>query len=71
MELENENPIEPIQEYRKKKQELEDLIEENKELERLYRIKKLRDRNEKLKNKLDNKVFCDDCKKWVYMDHFN
>ena len=70
MNLENETPIEPLQEHRKKQLELEELIEENRELERLLKIKKLKERNEKIKNQLDGKVFCDDCGKWVFLDHF-
>ena len=50
--------------------ELELLREERKALELQLRVKREKDRIEKLKNKLDGKVWCDDHKEWVYPEHF-
>lgn len=72
---EESEPIEPIQEHRKKQLELENLIEENRTLERLNKIKKLKERNARLRRELygkkDDMIYCDDCHKLVHPSHFN
>ena len=78
---EQNNAVEPIQEIidhrkkkeelRKKEQEASKLETERKELELTLKIRREKERIEKAKNKLDGKVFCDDCKKWVYPSHFD
>ena len=78
---EQNNITEPIQdiidhrkkkeENRKKQQEVEKLETERKELELTLKIRREKERIEKAKNLLDGKLFCDDCKKWVYPSHFD
>ena len=77
-EREQEEPLAEIKAYRKKQlenrekeEQLKLLVEERKELELALSLKREKERIEKAKNKLDGKVFCDDCKKWVWPDHFN
>ena len=71
-------PIEPISAYRKR---FEKLMNEEKQLDmlklearelqvRLDTIKEKK-RIEDLRNKLDGKIFCDDCQKWVDPSHFD
>lgn len=71
-------PIEQIitvrkkrQENAKKQHELDLIKAERKELEIKLNMIKERARLEKVKNQLDGKVFCDDCKKWVWPNHFD
>ena len=75
--IENE-PIEQISEHRKKRLEiqkkqeaLKQLREQRYELELNLNLQKEKARIEKAKNLLDGKIFCDDCKKWVYRSHFD
>ena len=78
---EQNNISEPIQdiidhrkkkeENRKKQQEADKLEAERKELELTLKIRKEKERIERAKNLLDGKIWCDDCNKWVYPDHFN
>lgn len=70
-------PIQEIIDHRKKQQEkikkkleLEKLKSEREDLQLTYNTIKEKQRIEALKNKLDGKVFCDDCHKWVYPSHF-
>lgn len=50
--------------------ELELLKEQRKALELQLAIRKEKERIEKLKNKLDGKIYCDDCNTWEYPVHF-
>lgn len=78
---EQNNISEPIQEiidHRKKqqakqekKQALEKLRLEREELQIAYNTRKEKERIDALKNKLDGKIYCDHCGKWVYNNHFN
>ena len=71
-------PIEPISAFRKR---FEKLMNEEKELDMLklearelqVRLDKIKEKKriEDLKNKLDGKIYCDDCKTWVYPSHFD
>ena len=80
-ERENEEPIQVIKDYRKKQlenrekeEQLKILEEERKELELKVKLRRERERIQKAKEKLYGKpgqVFCDDCLKWVWSDHFN
>ena len=69
--------IEPIKEIRQrvaKNREMEDQLKklqvERKALELKLSLQREKERIEKAKNKLDGKIYCDDCKKWVYPEHF-
>ena len=70
-------PIEPISNFRKRidklmndEKELDMIRLERRELEvRLNTIKE-KQRIEELKNKLDGKIWCDDCNEWVDPSHF-
>lgn len=71
-------PIGPINDHRKKQlekqkkqEELKRLKEERLELELNLSLQKEKARIEKARNLLDGKIFCDDCKNWVYPSHFD
>lgn len=78
--VENE-PIGPINEHRKKRletqrkqEELKKLREERLEVELKVQLRRERERIQKAKDKLYGKkgqVYCDDCHKWVYPNHFD
>lgn len=70
-------PIQEIIDHRKKQEEkikkrieLDKLKAEREELQIAYNTRREKERIEALRNKLDGKVFCDDCSKWVYPEHF-
>ena len=70
--------IQEIEDLRKLRREnvmqadkLNKLREERKQLEIKLNLIKEAKRLEKIKNQLDGKIFCDDCKKWVYPSHFD
>ena len=71
-------PIEPISNFRKRidklmneEKEVDMLRLERRELEvRLNKIKEQK-RIEELKNKLDGKIWCDDCSEWEDPNHFD
>jgi len=71
-------PIEPISQFRKRidklmneEKELDMLKLEARELECQLNTIKEKKRIEELKNKLDGKIYCDDCHKWVEPSHFD
>jgi len=73
----NSEPIKEIIEHRKKVQEnrikeqkLKTLIAERKELELKLSLRRERERIEKAKREL-KKIYCDDCRRWVWPDHFD
>ena len=71
-------PIEVISQYRKR---IDKLMNEEKELDMLKlearelecRLNTIKEKKkiEDLKNKLDGKIYCDDCHKWVDPSHFD
>jgi hypothetical protein len=76
-EIDEFEPIPQLKNYRKKQaenrlkeEELEMLKAQRKELEIQLNLQKEKARIEKIKNQLDGKVYCDDCKTWVYPAHF-
>lgn len=80
-EREQEESIPVIQQYRKKQlenkekqEQLKILEEERRELELKVKLRRERQRIQKAKEKLYGKpgqVFCDDCNKWVWPEHFD
>lgn len=78
MDQDTSEPIPQIKNYRHKlaenrakEQELRQLQIERKELELKLSLRKEKERIEKAKKELDGMVYCDDCLKWVWPDHFN
>ena len=79
-EREQEESIPAIQQHRKKQlenkekeEQLKILEEERRELELKVKIRRERERIQKAKDKLYGKkgqVYCDDCNKWVWPEHF-
>lgn len=64
------NPITEEQKLQPLKDERLKLEMERKRLELELDIKAEKIRIEKAKKELDGMVYCDDCRKWVYPDHF-
>lgn len=69
--------IEPIREHRRvearnraMEEELKRMQATRKELELKLSLRNEKKRIERAKNLLDGMVYCDDCKKWVYPEHF-
>ena len=78
IEREQEESIEPIQknrtihqENKKREEEYAILKAERRRLEVQAGIIREKKRIEDLRNELDGKVYCDDCHKWVYPEHFD
>ena len=79
-EREQEEPLPVIQQHRKKQlqnrekeEQLKILEEERRELELKVKLRRERERIQKAKEALYGKkgqVYCDDCRKWVWPDHF-
>ena len=79
-EREQEEPLAVIKDFRKKQlenkekeEQLKILEEERKKLELKVKLRRERERIQKAKEKLYGKpgqVFCDDCNKWVWSEHF-
>ena len=70
--------IEPIREHRRIKahnqameEELRRVQAERKSLELKLSLRKEKERIERAKNLLDGKIYCDDCKKWMWPSHFD
>ena len=78
MDQDTSEPIPQIQNYRHKlaenrrnEEQLRLLVQQRKELELKLSLRREKERIEKAKKELDGMVYCDDCLKWVWPDHFD
>ena len=81
MDQDTSEPIPQIKNYRHKladnrakEEQLRLLVQERKEIELKLSLRKEKERIQKAKEKLYGKpgqVYCDDCFKWVWPDHFD
>ena len=60
-----------LAENRRNEEQLRLLVQQRKELELKLSLRREKERIEKAKKELDGMVYCDDCLKWVWPDHFD